>query len=103
MEILKNNKGITIITLIIMIIVISIIATISINEGTTLIKRVKVDNYKTNMISIKAKAKVIAEEVSSKTWDVVDKEKSAKKQELFENDYAMQREEILDDKIVRNR
>ena len=99
----NNDKGITIISLVIMIIVISIIAGISITQGTTLIKQIKVDNYKTNMISIKAKAKVIAEEVNSKTWNVATEEKSAKKQELFQNDYAMEKVETLDVKIVRIR
>lgn len=99
----KNNKGITMISLIVMIIVISILAGISITEGTALIKQVKVDNYKTNMISIKAKAKVIAEEVNSKTWDISAEEKSTKRQELFKSDYAMESVTISNEQQARIR
>ena len=94
---LKENKGITIITLIIIIIVISIIASITIGQGTTLVKQINVDNYKTNMISIRAKSKVIVEEVNSKTWDVASEDKAAKRKELLENDYAMTKTDISSD------
>ena len=78
---LKQNKGITLTALIVMIIVISILAGVSITQGTGLIEKTKLENYKTNMITIKAKSKVYAEEISAELWDVSDKE--TKKAELY--------------------
>lgn len=84
---LKENKGITIIALIVMIIVILILAGISLVEGTSLLKKTKVENLMTNMITIRAKAKVYAEEVNAKVWDV--EEKSSERRDLYSEDYSM--------------
>ena len=84
---ISNSKGITLIALIVTIIVIIILAGISITEGNSLIKKVKVENAITNMITIKAKAKVYAEEVNAEVWDVEDK--AAKRKELFSSKYDM--------------
>lgn len=100
---LKENKGIALITLVVMIIVIGILASISIVQGTTLVKKIRVDNYKTNMISIRAKSKVIVEEVNSKVWDATSEEKETKRQELLEGDYAMTKTEISDEQAERIR
>ena len=61
---IKKNKGITLVALVIMIIVIMILAGITITQGSDLIKTTKVETYVTNMITIKSKAKVYAEEAN---------------------------------------
>ena len=78
---LKEEKGITLVALIIMVIVIIILAGISLTQGSELLKTTKVETYVTNMITIRAKAKVYAEEVNAGTWDVQDK--SSKRSELY--------------------
>lgn len=65
-----TNKGITLIALTITIVVLIIIASITIIEGTQALDKVKLENLVTNMITIKSKAKIYAEEVESKTWDL---------------------------------
>lgn len=84
---LKEEKGISLSVLVIMIIVIIILAGISINQGTELLKTTNVETYVTNMITIRAKAKVYAEEVNAETWDVQDK--STKRTELYAEKYNM--------------
>lgn len=84
---LKENKAITLMTLVITIIVISILAGISINQGSNLIKTTKVENYITNMITIRAKVKIYGEEINAETWDV--ENKSEKRAELYEEKYGM--------------
>lgn len=83
-----NQKGITLIALVITVIVILIIAGISIKEGKGLIKKSKIENLMTNMIVIKSKSKVIAEEVHAATWNKTEEERNAKF--IDENTYAMQ-------------
>lgn len=83
-----NQKGITIMALVVTVIVILIIAGISINEGKSLIKKSKIENLMTNMIVIKSKSKVIAEEINAATWNKTEEEKKAKFTD--ENTYAMQ-------------
>lgn len=86
---IKENKGITITALVVMIIVIMILAGVSITQGTNLIKRTKVENYVTNMLTIRSKAKVFAEEVNAEVWD--ENDKSAKRTEVFSSKYDMNR------------
>ena len=90
MEKIKKNEGITLIALIVTIIVLIILAGISIGEGTSLIKKAKVENFITNMITIRANSKVYAEEINAKTWNLNDNGESRNK--LFEADYGMKRE-----------
>lgn len=59
---IKNNKGITIVSLVIVIIVLIIIAGVSIGVGGNVIKSAKLQSINTNMLLIQAKAKVIFEE-----------------------------------------
>lgn len=84
---LKRDKGITLTALVVMIIVIIILAGVSIAQGTDLIKHTKIENYVTNMITIRAKAKIYAEEVNAETWDASDK--ATKKTEIFAEKYKM--------------
>lgn len=64
---IKQDSGITLVVLIITVIILSIIAGISMNIGTGLIKRTKLENLKTNMLLIQARAKEYVEEASFKS------------------------------------
>ena len=67
---MKSNKGITMIALIITIVVIFIIAMVGISYGRDLVDKSKVENLVTNMLTLKSKARVIEEEIESKTWNL---------------------------------
>ena len=62
----KNNKGITLIALTITIIILLILASITIYSGKESIKKAQLESLKTNMLSIKAKAKEYVEQASFK-------------------------------------
>ena len=94
MKLLREEKGITIVALIITVIVLTILASISIIEGTKLIEKSEVENIVTNMITIKAKAKVIAEEVNAEVWDLTDEEKQTKRENLYNENYKMEKGDI---------
>ena len=89
MKNLNNKSGITLIALIITIIVILILAGISVKEGTSLIKKAKIESIMTNMITIKANAKGYAEEINAEIWDLGEEEKATKRTELFASKYKM--------------
>lgn len=95
---LRKNEGITLISIVVMIIVIIILAGISLQQGNKLIRTTNIENYSTNMITIRAKAKVYAEEVNSQIWDIEDKE--AKRKELYDSEYYMDKINIEDSKII---
>lgn len=63
---LKLNKGITIIALVITVILMLILAGVGIHFGSDAIDKAKLEDIKTNMISIKTKAKIIAEQYNFK-------------------------------------
>ena len=90
-----GKSGITLIALVITIIVILILAGISVDAGTGLIKRAKIESLMTNMITIKANAKVYAEEINAEVWDLkeededVTKTKAYNRSTLFEIKYKM--------------
>ena len=83
----KKNEGITLTALVVMIIVIMILAGISITQGSNLVKTTKVESYVTNMITIRTKAKVYAEEANAEIWNESDK--SSKRSEIFSTKYKM--------------
>ena len=66
MEIKNNTKGITLIVLTITIIVMSIIAGITIYSGKNIIKKAKLEELKTNMLLIQAKAREYVEDANFK-------------------------------------
>ena len=66
---LKMEKGITIIALIITIILMLILVGIGINFGGDALNRAKLEDIKTDMISIKTRAKIIAEQYNFKDID----------------------------------
>ena len=84
---MKENKGITITALAIMIVIIIILAGITITQGSNLIKTTKVETYVTNMITIRAKTKVYAEETNAEIWDASDK--PSKRAELYAKNYKL--------------
>lgn len=61
-----KQSGITIVALIITIVVMLILAAITIELGNDVVNNAKVEDIKTNMLSIKAKAKIIAEQYNFK-------------------------------------
>ena len=75
----------------IMIIVIMLLAGITITQGSDLIKNTKVETYLTNMITIRSKAKVYAEETNAEVWDAEDK--TSKREEIYSEKYKLRREQ----------
>ncbi len=68
----RENKGITMVTLVITIIVLLIIAGIGIYSGTGTIKKAKLEELKTNMLLIQAKAKEYVENANFKLGTKID-------------------------------
>ena len=63
---LKENRGVTLLALVITIVVMLIIASIAVYTGTGTIKQAQLEELKTNMLLIEAKAKGLVEEVNFK-------------------------------------
>lgn len=63
---LDKDKGITIIALIIVVIIMLILLGVGVHFGTDAIDRAKLEDIKTDMLSIKAKAKIIADHYNFK-------------------------------------
>ncbi len=103
MKKLSKNNGITMVALVITIIVILIIASITITQGSGLMQNTRVETYVTDMITIRAKAKVYAEEVNSSVWD--EEDKVSARAEKFSEKYNMTKptnEEELESKVGSN-
>lgn len=64
---MKNNKGVTLTTLVITIVVLLIISAITVNISNDVIKQANLQDLRTNMLLIQAKAKIYAEEVTFQT------------------------------------
>ena len=64
---MNNNKGVTLTSLVITIIVLIIISAITVNISDGVIQEAKLQNLRTNMLLIQAKAKTYAEEVTFET------------------------------------
>lgn len=69
---MKKQNGITLVALTITIVIMLIIAGITAYYGKDLIKEVKLQDLRTNMLLIQAKAKECVEEVSFQTANVTD-------------------------------
>lgn len=69
---MKKERGITLIALTITIVVMMIIAGITVNFGLDLIREVKLQDLRTNMLLMQAKAKECVEEVSFQKANVTD-------------------------------
>ena len=68
---LKKENGITIITLIITVILMLILIGVSVDFGTDSLKKARLEDIKTDMISIKTRAKIIAEQYNFKDIEVL--------------------------------
>lgn len=66
---LNREKGITLVALIITIVLMLILAGVGIDFGSDAITKAKLEDIKTDMISIKTKAKIIADQYSIKEID----------------------------------
>ncbi len=87
-KISKNmDKGITLMALVITIVVLLIIAGIGINTGTESLEKVKLEELKTNMLLIEAKAREYVEEANFKIGkETTDQNKIEEiKKEVYEN------------------
>ncbi len=81
----NDQKGITLIALVITIIILLIISGIGIYAGTNSIKKVELEELKTNMLLIEAKAREYVEEANFKIGKETDeKEKDKIKEEVYE-------------------
>ena len=63
---LKIEKGITLVALIITVIIMLILIGVTIHFSTDAVKKANLEDIKTNMISIKTRAKIIAEQYNFK-------------------------------------
>ena len=83
---MRRNRGVTLLSLVITIIILLIIAGISINSGKGVIKQAQLEELKTNMLLIEAKAKGYVEEANFKMGiNPVDAKKSEVRTEVYVN------------------
>lgn len=83
---MKKNKGVTLISLVITIIILLIIASISLYSGKGIIKKAQLEELKTNMLLIEAKAKQYVEEANFKMGiNPDDTKKSEVRNEVYIN------------------
>lgn len=82
---INKNSGITLIALMVTVIVLLIIAGITVYNGTDVIKRGKLEELRTNMLLIEAKAKEYVEEANFKMGPSPD---DAKKEEVRNEIYV---------------
>lgn len=68
---LKTEKGITIVALIITIIIMLIIVSLTIHYSSDAIEKAELEDIKTDMISIKTRAKIVAEQYNFKDIDAL--------------------------------
>ncbi len=93
----KKNKGITLVALIITITVLLIIAGISIYNGKETIQRAKLEELKTNMLFIQAKAKEYVEEANFRIGIVSEEEREEKTTAVREEIYGGQELKLAED------
>lgn len=98
-----NNKGITLITLTITIIVILILAGITFYNGKETINKAKLEELKTNMLLIKAKAREYVEEANFKIGIGTAEEKAEKletvRQEIYQTGGKLSKAENIPAKL----
>ena len=82
---INKNSGITLIALMVTVVVLLIIAGITVYNGTDVIKRGKLEELRTNMLLIEAKAKEYVEEANFKMGPSPD---DAKKEEVRNEIYV---------------
>lgn len=88
----ENQKGITLIALVITIIILLIISGIGIYAGTNSIEKVELEELKTNMLLIEAKAREYVEEANFKIGKETDETKINEiKKEIYETNGNLQK------------
>ena len=100
---MKKNRGITMVALVITIVVLLIIAGISIGAGNNAIKNSKLENLKTNMLLIEAKAKEQIENAKFRlgtNFNNVTGEEKSNRINTAKGEFIG--EEIVDGKIFNN-
>lgn len=96
---MNKNHGITLIALVLTIIFLLIIAGIAIIEGNKIFHKAKLESITTNMITLKAKSKIIIEEANTKLKDSEDKEREMKT--ICEENYKMRIIELSEEQKMQ--
>jgi len=89
MNLLKEERGITLIALIITVVLLFIIGGVSIMGGISVVDTAKAETIETNMFTIKAKAKEYIENVDSKNWALSDGKKEEANQKELTDKYQL--------------
>lgn len=91
---MKKNKGITLVSLMVTVIVLLIIASITVYTGKEVIKKAQLEELRTNMLMIQAKAKEYVELANFKIGINPTAEKKAEvRQEIYEGEAKLQKAE----------
>lgn len=85
---IKEEKGVTLLALVIMIVIILIIAGITLYSGKETIERAKLEELKTNMLLVQAKAREYVEEANFKLGIGTAEEKAGKLSKVREEIYV---------------
>ena len=81
---IRNSKGVTLIALVVIIIVLLIIAGITFNTGSDVLEKANLEEIKTNMLLIQAKAKEYVEEATFKMGiNPTDEQRSEARNEIY--------------------
>jgi Tfp pilus assembly protein PilE len=81
----NNNKGITLVALSITVIVLMILSGITVSTGMSMVKTAKLEELRTNMLLIQAKAKEYVEEANFKLGITIDKLEGEEKQKKIDS------------------
>ncbi len=91
---MKKNKGITLVSLMVTVIVLLIIASITVYTGKEVIKKAQLEELRTNMLMIQAKAKEYVELANFKIGiNPTAEKKAAVRQEIYEGEAKLQKAE----------
>lgn len=83
---IKNQKGITLVALVITVVLLGILASVGVYYGNSVIKQANLENLKTDMLLIQAKAKEYVEEATFKMGINPDETKKQEaRQEIYIN------------------
>ncbi len=89
---MKKNKGVTLISLMITVIVLLIIAGITVYTGKDVLKKAQLEELRTNMLMVQAKAKEYVELANFKMGINPTAEKKAQvRQEIYEGEAKLQK------------
>ncbi len=99
----NKTRGITLISLVVTIVILIILAGISIYAGKEVIKKAKLEEVKTNMLLIQAKAREYVEEANFKIGIGTEEEKNAKianvREEIYEDTEKLRPAQEIPEKL----